>query len=75
MISVSNADRPPSIREIAEALIAPDARIEADGRHKNKRGTLGYYATVLSGEHWYMVSVSDMFQPFHRQWWFDRGQL
>jgi hypothetical protein len=32
MISVSHTDRPPSIREIAEALVAPNARIESDGR-------------------------------------------
>jgi len=31
--------------------------------------TLGYYATVKSGEHWYMVSVSDIMQPYHAQWW------
>ena len=36
------------------------------------RGTLGYWATIRSGDHWYMVSVSDMLQPYHDQWWADR---
>ncbi|HSC57403.1 MAG TPA: hypothetical protein VLC51_09370 [Nitrospira sp.] len=75
MISVSHTEQPLSPHDIAKALTAPEARIESDGRYQNKRGTLGYYATVLSGEHWYMVSVSDMLQPFHRQWWFDRWQF
>ena len=31
-----------------------------------------YWATVKSGDHWYMVSVSDILQPYHKQWWVER---
>jgi hypothetical protein len=53
-------------------LVSPEARIEKDGRDPNRKGALGYYATVRSGDHWYMISVSDMLQPYHNQWWADR---
>jgi hypothetical protein len=41
MVSVKHTGRPVSTREIAEALIAPSARIESDGRYRNKRLTPG----------------------------------
>jgi hypothetical protein len=72
MVSVSHTDSMPSLDQIADALTSPAARVHSDGRYVNRKGTLGYYATVESGDHWYMVSVSDMLQPYHRQWWADR---
>jgi hypothetical protein len=72
MISVSRATETPAPRDIAAALDCPSAQVHTDGRYRNRRGTLGYYATVKSGDHWYMVSVSDLLQPFHGQWWADR---
>jgi hypothetical protein len=75
MISVSHVNNIPSLPEIADALESPLARVTDDGRYRNRRGTLGYWATVQSGHHWYMLSVSDMLQPYHRQWWADRIAL
>ena len=72
MISVSHTETTPSLRDIAEALISSAAYVHSDGRYHNRKGTLSYYATVNSGDHWYMVSVSDVMQPFHQQWWADR---
>ena len=45
--------------------MSPTRYVKEDGRYTNRRGTLGYYATVKSGGHWYMVSVSDMLQPYY----------
>jgi hypothetical protein len=72
MISVSHITDVQSPNEIATALESPLRNVTEDGRYSNARGTLGYWATVKSGNHWYMVSVSDMLQPYHRQWWLDR---
>jgi hypothetical protein len=72
MISVSHIESVPSSREIANALESSSAYTSDSGRYLNRRGSLGYYATVKSGDHWYMVSVSDMLQPYHKQWWVDR---
>jgi hypothetical protein len=72
MISVSHIERMPTLADIADALIDPDAYVQSDGRYPNRKGSLGYYATIKSGDHWYMVSVSDLMQPFHRQWWADQ---
>jgi hypothetical protein len=52
--------------------VSPTRYVKEDGRYTNRRGSLGYYATVQSGGHWYMVSVSDMLQPYHQQWWLER---
>jgi predicted small metal-binding protein len=51
---------------LAQALVSPTRYVKEDGRYTNRRGALGYYATVQSGGHWYMVSVSDMLQPYHQ---------
>ena len=72
MISISDTTEPPDLSLIANALESRTATISESGRYRNGRGTLGYWATVQSGDHWYMVSVSDMLQPYHRQWWVDR---
>jgi hypothetical protein len=72
MISVSHTLEPQSPEDIACALASREAVVYEDGRYPNARGTLGYWATVKSGEHWYMVSVSDMLQPYHDQWWAER---
>jgi hypothetical protein len=72
MISVSRTETPPALLDIANALTSPTAYVDSDGRYRNRKGTLGYYATVRSGNHWYMVSISDTMQPFHNQWWADR---
>ncbi len=70
MISVSHTKSTPTLPEIAEALVCPGAYTESEGRYWNRHGTLGYYATVRSGEHWYMVSVSEIMEPFHGPtWW------
>jgi hypothetical protein len=69
MISVSHVGDVMTSREIATALESPLRNVTEDGRYRNSRGTLGYWATVKSGDHWYMVSVSDMLQPYHHQWW------
>jgi hypothetical protein len=71
MISVSHVDEIPTLATIAEALVSPAKDVKEDGRYRNARGTLGYWATVRSGDHWYMVSVSDMLQPYHKQWWLE----
>ncbi len=72
MISVSHVDQVPTRAAIADALTSPTKYVKEDGRYRNARGTLGYWATVKSGDHWYMVSVSDMLQPYHKQWWLER---
>jgi hypothetical protein len=72
MISISDTESTPTLAAIAAALVSPTIHVDIDGRYRNSKGTLGYYATVKSGEHWYMVSVSDLMQPFHNQWWADR---
>lgn len=41
-------------------------------RYRNSKGHLGYWATIQSGAHWYMLSVTDMLEPYHKQWWRDR---
>jgi len=74
MISISHTEEIPTLTEIATALISPAAHVDSDGRYRNRKGTLGYYATVKSGEHWYMISISDMLQPYHSQWWADRSR-
>jgi hypothetical protein len=58
MISVSHTERPPTLDDIADALISPDAYVQSDGRYPNRKGSVGYYATIKSGDHWYMVFVS-----------------
>lgn len=72
MISVSHIEEIPKLRDVALALIAPVACVADSGNYRNSRGTLGYWATVRSGEHWYMVSVSDRLEPYRKQWWADR---
>jgi hypothetical protein len=65
MISVSHVVEIPTLVAVAEAIESPTRYVKEDGRYRNARGTIGYWATVKSGDHWYMVSVSDMLQPFH----------
>ena len=72
MISVSHISEVPKLEDIAKALESPLRDVRDDGRYYNRKQHLGYWATVKSGEHWYMVSVSDMLQPYHTQWWTDR---
>lgn len=72
MISVSNTDRPQTPKEIAQALCSPLRELHDSGNYRNRKGTIGYWATVKCGEHWYMVSCSDIRQPYHSQWWIDR---
>jgi hypothetical protein len=72
MISVSHTNNVPTPEELAEALVSATRYVKEDGRYTNRRGTLGYYATVQSGGHWYMVSVSDVLEPYHQQWWTER---
>jgi|SRR6266446_5044227 len=69
MISISHIHDVPKPKEVASALVSSAAYVKSDGRYRNRKGTLGYYATVKSGEHWYMVSVSDRLEPYHNQWW------
>ncbi len=73
MISVSHISETPALEQIAAALESPQRFLKEDGRYPNRCGHLGYWATVRSDGHWYMLSVSDMLQPFHKQWWADRG--
>jgi hypothetical protein len=73
MISVSHISETPALDKIAFALESPQRFVKVDGRYPNRRGHLGYWATVKSEGRWYMLSVSDMLQPFHKQWWADRG--
>jgi hypothetical protein len=68
MISVSHCDEMPTRESVAAALVSRTRKITDEGRYCNRKLTLGYYATVKSGEHWYMVSVSDILQPYHKQW-------
>src|SRR5437016_13115226 len=69
MISVSHIDHTPELKEIAEALTSLDCELVQSGRYTNRSGTLGWWATTRSGEHWYMVSVSDTLEPFNKHWW------
>jgi hypothetical protein len=71
MISVSHVEDVSKLNDIARALESPLKNVTEDGRYRNQRRSLGYWATVRSGDHWYMVSVSDMLEPYHRQWWAD----
>jgi hypothetical protein len=72
MVSVSHIDDMPTPESIATALLSCGREIADEGRYRNRNGTLGYYATVKSGDHWYMVSVSEILQPFHKQWWLEK---
>jgi hypothetical protein len=72
MISVSHVDEIPTLATVADALVSSTRYVKEEGRYRNARRTLGYWATVKSGNHWYMVSVSDMLQPYHKQWWLER---
>jgi hypothetical protein len=72
MISVSQIDETPTLASIADALVSPAKHVKEEGRYRNARNTLGYWATVRSGNHWYMVFVSDMRLPYHKQWWLER---
>ena len=72
MISVSHIDEMPTPQSVAAALVSRTREIADEGRYRNRKGSLGYYVTVKSGDHWYMVSVSDMLQPYHKQWWLER---
>jgi hypothetical protein len=72
MISISNVDDVPTLKSIAKALQSVHAVLVQSGNYRNKRGTLGYWATIRCGNSWYMISISDMQQPFHSQWWIDR---
>jgi hypothetical protein len=51
MISVFHTNEAPTLEEIAEALVSPTRVVNEDGRYANRRGTLGYYATVQSRGH------------------------
>jgi hypothetical protein len=42
MISVSHIERTPTLDDIADALIDPDASVHSDGRYPNRKGSLGY---------------------------------
>lgn len=75
MISVSHVAEPPSLREVAAAITSPLAELVQADRYYNRRNTLGWWGTVKSGEHWYMISVSDLLQPYHGQWWADRNAI
>ncbi len=72
MISVSQILDVPSPRSIASAIESPTRDIAESGNYINRKRALGYWATVKSGAHWYMISVSDLLQPFHKQWGADR---
>lgn len=73
MISVSDvSDEIPTNESVANAITSPLRCVAEDGRYRNSKGHLGYWATLKTGDHWYMVSVSDMLEPFHREWWIDR---
>jgi hypothetical protein len=67
MISVSHICDVPTPEEVAKALVSSMVYLKDSGHYRNSRGALGYWATVQSGEHWYMVSVSDRIEPYHRQ--------
>ena len=51
MLSVSHINSVPSLQEIATALESPSAHTSDSGNYRNRRGSLGYYATVRSGDH------------------------
>ena len=72
MISVSHIAEMPTRESVAAALASRTRKITDEGCYRNRKGTLGYYATVRSGQRWYMVSVSDMLQPYHKQWWLEK---
>jgi len=56
MISVSHIEEMPTRQSIAAALVCGTRQIADEGRYRNKKGSLGYCATVKRGKHWYMVS-------------------
>jgi len=71
MISVSHVDDVPTRAAIADALVSPPDMSNKMADTTMPRDTR-LLATVKSGDHWYMVSVSDMLQPYHKQWWLER---
>lgn len=72
MISVSHTTEPPTLLEVAAALLSRRSQLVQSDRYYNRRHTLGWWGTVKGEKHWYMISVSDMLQPYHKQWWADR---
>ncbi len=69
MISVSHIEDVPTSRDVARALVSPLAQICESDNYVNRHGTLGWWATVKSGGHWYMLSVSDTYEPYrHHRW-------
>ncbi|MGO9519129.1 MAG: hypothetical protein ACLPND_19015 [Candidatus Korobacteraceae bacterium] len=64
MISISDTTQTPDRSLIANALESRTAKISKSGYYQNGCGTLGYWATVQSGDHWYMVSVPDLLQSY-----------
>ena len=61
----------PTCESVAAALASRTRKVTNEGRYRNRKGTLGNYARVKSGERWYMVLVSDMLQSHHKQWWLE----
>jgi len=69
MISISHIEDVPTRKAVARALVSPLAELYESGNYVNRRGTLGYWATVKSGDRWYMLSVSGTYEPFRRDQW------
>lgn len=63
IFGIQQPRRKVTLRDIADALESPEAVTARDGYYQNKRGIWGYYATVRSGDHWYMVAVPHVQQP------------
>ncbi len=59
-VSVSNTDFALTPDEVALALLAPDRRIERNGTYRNRKGVLGFEATVRVAEHTYMLSANNI---------------
>jgi hypothetical protein len=59
MLSIPRVNCLPPLADVAAALSLPTALVVSEGPYQNRKGTEGYYATVLAAGRWYMISVSN----------------
>jgi hypothetical protein len=58
--SVSNTDLELAPDEVALAITSPDRELLREGTYRNKKGALGFEATVKSADHYYMLGASNL---------------
>jgi hypothetical protein len=59
MLSLPSTANEVKLCDIAAALSSPSAVVVSDGAYENRAGANGYYASVLAGGQWYLISISE----------------